>query len=555
LFKRALNIFAFSKEMTKLRTPKSVKVKGMTLLEIVISITIFVLLSAAFAGIFNQAIFVYRGLKDKNIAAQKAQTAMTWLDRDISSASCIYQANAASISLRNPNWFYVKYHLDAVDPTILLRSDLISDYVVSEGVENFDLNYFDIANDPTSDPLQIETVEVNLTTSSGAKQFALHTVAVPELTAQCWRYRRKITIDSSQVPADLTNFPVLINTKDFVSPADLQDTLKDVANGGHVEQSDGGDIFFTSSDGTTKLDHEIEQYTASTGKLVAWVKIDTLSSTVDSVIYMYYGNSSPTIPDQWNIPGVWDTNFRLVNHMKDDPSVSTDCAGGVGTKESCDSTSNSNNGDSYGTMTTGDLVAGNVGQAIDFDASDDYIDTGSSSSLDQFTAITLSTWINPRSEGEGPDGARIIEKKGSGDGWEFFIVDSYVNAINFEVDYSSTDLRRLTNNNSFSLNTWQYVVVTWDGSIDLNNIHIYVDGVETGYQLERSGSGTRGNDSTQSVFIGGNGNAIGEDNFDGIIDEVRISNTTRSADWIASSFNNQSDPVSFMVFDPEEVFW
>ena len=36
------------------------------------------------------------------------------------------------------------------------------------------------------------------------------------------------------------------------------------------------------------------------------------------------------------------------------------------------------------------------------------------------------------------------------------------------------------------------------------------------------------------------GNAV-----DGIIDEVRISNVVRSADWIATEYNNQSDPANF----------
>ena len=81
----------------------------------------------------------------------------------------------------------------------------------------------------------------------------------------------KITIDQGAVTGDFTNIPVLINTKNFTDPTDLKDTLKDVANGGHVEQSDGGDIYFTSSDGTTRLNHEIELYTNSTGELFAWV--------------------------------------------------------------------------------------------------------------------------------------------------------------------------------------------------------------------------------------------------------------------------------------------
>ena len=57
-------------------------------------------------------------------------------------------------------------------------------------------------------------------------------------------------------------------------------------------QSTGNDILFTSSDGVTKLAHEIEIYTSATGRLTAWVKVPTLSTSADTVIYMYYGNAS-----------------------------------------------------------------------------------------------------------------------------------------------------------------------------------------------------------------------------------------------------------------------
>src|SRR5579875_367965 len=65
-------------------------------------------------------------------------------------------------------------------------------------------------------------------------------------------------------PAPLSNFPVLISRTD----ADL----KSAANGGLVQNSNGYDIIFTDSTETTKLDHEIEKYVASTGEVEMWVR-------------------------------------------------------------------------------------------------------------------------------------------------------------------------------------------------------------------------------------------------------------------------------------------
>ena len=90
-----------------------------------------------------------------------------------------------------------------------------------------------------------------------------------------WQYRKTITIDYTKVSGSQTNFPVLIN---LTSDSDLA---------AHA-RSNGFDILFTSSDGTTKLSHEIEKYTSATGELVAWVKVPSLSSTADTVLYMYY---------------------------------------------------------------------------------------------------------------------------------------------------------------------------------------------------------------------------------------------------------------------------
>jgi hypothetical protein len=42
------------------------------------------------------------------------------------------------------------------------------------------------------------------------------------------------------------------------------------------------------------------------------------------------------------------------------------------------------------------------------------------------------------------------------------------------------------------------------------------------------------------------------DPFNGQIDEIRISNTARSADWIATEHDNQDDPGTFMSTGNEE---
>jgi len=71
--------------------------------------------------------------------------------------------------------------------------------------------------------------------------------------------RRKITIDSSKIDADLTDFPVLVKLTS--SNFDFSEA-----------NSDGYDIRFTSSDGTTLLDFERVKHDSSSEEAIKCFK-------------------------------------------------------------------------------------------------------------------------------------------------------------------------------------------------------------------------------------------------------------------------------------------
>ena len=120
-----------------------------------------------------------------------------------------------------------------------------------------------------------------------------------------WLFRKPITIDSTKVIGDLDDFPVLVSITD----PDLAASAR----------ADGFDIAFTGSNGSTKLDHEIEKYDGGTGELVAWVRV-RLSASQDKTLYMYYGNA--TAGDQQNATAVWNASYMSVHHMKESPDGS-----------------------------------------------------------------------------------------------------------------------------------------------------------------------------------------------------------------------------------------
>src|SRR5260370_41716586 len=81
-----------------------------------------------------------------------------------------------------------------------------------------------------------------------------------------WTNRRKITINHGMVSgaANMMNFPALASITD--------PKLKSVDNAGKVGKKDETKILFTAAERKTKLNHEIESYSVSTGKLTASVQ-------------------------------------------------------------------------------------------------------------------------------------------------------------------------------------------------------------------------------------------------------------------------------------------
>jgi hypothetical protein len=329
-----------------------------------------------------------------------------------------------------------------------------------------------------------------------------------------WGFRKKITVDNTKVSGSgsHTDFPALVNLSD----SDLSSEA----------QADGDDILFTSEDGTTKLSHEIESYT--TGDLTSWVKIPSLSTSTDTDIYMYYGNSGAA--NQENPSGVW-SNYSVVWHLQEDPSGTA--------PQVLDSTANNFDATTFGSMVSGDLVNGKFGKAYDFDGSNDYI-SKSDPAGDEFDilsseSITYSLWINSGDtldfdvvyKGSTP-GYRLIKRADGTLGCQFR--DGTVNII-------ADSTANIENS------TWRYIVCQFDGATD--TAYIYVDGTQ-----EDSTSGTFGaasNGDALELPTSGTSRVIE-------IDDFRLSKSVSSLDWVATEYDNQNSPSTFYTVGAEDPY-
>jgi biopolymer transport protein ExbB len=275
------------------------------------------------------------------------------------------------------------------------------------------------------------------------------------LTAICqpagYDFVKEMEIESSRVAGSsaLIDFPMLVS---IIDP-----DLRTVANGGKVESSSGYDIVFTLSDCSTLLDHQIEKYVPSTGEYVAWLRIPSLSNSVNTTIGMYYGNSA--IASDPSTTSTWNAQYIGVWHMSENPAGSA--------PQVLDYTNGSNNGTSAGGMTSGDLLAGKIGDAIDFDGSNDYIDLGDIL-IDGRTQISIEVWFNPtfiRTKGS-PSGhnsseGAIVHKNGASDDNLGITVATGGTAFYIDDNSNNTTIAALP---SPSLNTWTHIVGTWNNS-------------------------------------------------------------------------------------------
>ncbi|MHA2028389.1 MAG: DUF2341 domain-containing protein, partial [Candidatus Kariarchaeaceae archaeon] len=324
-------------------------------------------------------------------------------------------------------------------------------------------------------------------------------------------YRRDIVIDQSKVTGNFENFPVLID----VSSTSLKT--------GRV-QSDGNDIIFMDQY-QNKLDHEIDKFeqSISQGSITAWVKVPMVYQTEDTVISMYYG-STVTLESQEDPESVWDADYLAVWHLKEDPSGSA--------PQILDSTENDNHATSSGSMTVGDQESGQIGDSIDFDGSDDSVSV-SGLATNGLSSFTISIWINPSMIQSG--GLICAEPWSRNNG---LIIDTTWGSMIFRLT-TSVDVYHLTTSYP-NTDVWSNIVGTYDGS----SLNFYVNGIEVN---SLSAQGTI--DKTDWI-IGYQQSGY----FKGKLDEARISKSSRSAEWIKTSYNNQLAPTSFSIISNEREF-
>jgi hypothetical protein len=322
-----------------------------------------------------------------------------------------------------------------------------------------------------------------------------------------WQYRRPLTIDGTKIDANLNNFPITV-------------FLNSLRFNFSKARSDGFDIRFTDSDGVTLLTYERERHDATNQLAEYHVKIPSLTAGQNKTIYMYYGNNSAS--DGTDPTNVWDSNFVGVYHLKES------------TGNFNSSTSTNYYGVGAGGITRG--VSGKIDGAVSFDGSSGEID------IDNMSNITGDWTIE------------VLLKRGRINS----SVDEIILGKNSDMNFFMRILTNNTIDGYFHNGTaWQTIPAStnqmnsttvfyyWVFRRSSNTLEHIVDNV-----VWTNGT-TSGNPVTGSQRLTfGRSASTSQRWFQGILDEVRISNVSRSNAWIKASYHSVND--SLLNYGAEE---
>ena len=374
---------------------------------------------------------------------------------------------------------------------------------------------------------QIKTTNTSNTTIDQNTSVSADTITGGAAAAwwnNSWSNRIKINFDNSAQSSAATSVPVMITLDSSrVNYADI------LAN--------GADIRFVDADNATPLSYEIEKWDAA-GTSTVWVKVPQIDAASNTdYIYMYYTN--PAASDAQSPAAVWSNGYAAVYHFAQTSGAYFDSVSGYA----------SNNSDAQVLSSRTSTLLGN---APTFGGTNTHYVTIADSDTFNFTNFTTEAYIKPAGAGTtissgGQTTIYPIFTKGMGEGEttaadiHFFLGlrnDSLI-GVDFEDSLIATNNAPLNGATTLTTNgsTAYYVanaVLAGSGGYT----KIFVNGAQdatSNLPVGANNGVTPNTGGTQKVGIGVALTTAGAINggFNGMIDEVRISSVTRSADWIA----------------------
>jgi hypothetical protein len=319
-------------------------------------------------------------------------------------------------------------------------------------------------------------------------------------------------IDPQTVTLALDRYSPSAGLSDFVLPVFLSSARIDRA----LLAPDASDLYFTETTGAL-LPHEIEQLGDASAPLIAWVRVTDYNAS--TVLQLHYGGETR---DPSTDP-TWPASFLGVWHMGN----------------ANDAGVHANNGTLHNT----DDATGLIGPALHFHpGDDDWMTVPDSSSLTfAFNQFTLSGWVKLDTM---PAFYAAIFGRQLGDSTDNdFNINVFNGVATGSESFTSTTAHEVSGG-AVSVGAWHNIAFTNTGT----QLTVYVDGVLTATEPEsrvvaHSANpilfGADRNDTNGTTPVG-----IADSDFiDGTVDEVRLENVARDANWIGASIAAAQDMI------------
>ena len=321
-----------------------------------------------------------------------------------------------------------------------------------------------------------------------------------------WKYRKPITVDAGPQGAGLTGNPgrtpllLRLHTGNF---------------GFDGTQEGGNDLRFVSADGRTVLAHQIEQFDPNLGLALVWVDVPALTASAPQTIWMYYGNAKA--PASGNGQQVFDPDYTLVYHFAEANAPARDTT-------------------AYGNTAGAVVPAAEstvIGRGVQLGAGPLSLPASASLAQEAGAPLTVSAWIKP---GALTTAQAIYARR---DGSAELVV-----GIDNRVPFVQLNGQRSTPAQPIPEGQWAHVALT----AEKGALQLYLNG-----RVVAQLSGELPALTTAAV-VGADAPGAAQPlaNFDGALDELRISRVARPAALLLADATAQGADSRLISYGADE---
>lgn len=308
---------------------------------------------------------------------------------------------------------------------------------------------------------------------------------------EAWTQRKQITVDTTPAgaatTAPLADMPVLVrlhsgNFPQFLSLA-----------------GDGADFRFVAGDDQTPLKYHVERFDPVAEMALVWVRLPAIpAGSADTAVWLYFANAAA--PSGGDAAATFDVNTVAAFHFDETAGLPLDST-------------------AYGSAVTGGKVypapASLIGGGATLSGSEALvIGPAPQLAIDPASGWTFETWV--RLNGMPAQDAWLLDAGDGESGARLSLVLAPDGTLS-----ARSGAGTLTGTVPVDASDWHHVALV----VAADRLELYVDGNPAGTQAMRPEA------ISGALHVGGS--LTGEGLLAADIDELRISNTARSADWLA----------------------